>query len=242
MRTIMSVRIARRSEADEFRRRAAVVAARAAGLLATTEFHVTLTDMETASARPYRMGARAEAAAATGERILDAAVRLFWERPTDQISLDDVARGAGVSVQTVIRRFGGKDGLLAAAVAPRGSSATTSGRSAPVGDVAAAVAVLVEHYELRGDRVLRLLAEEPRVPGLAELVDQGRARAPGLVRPGVRAGPRPDCRGRAPAPAGPARRRLRRLHLEAAAPRRRAEPAQTELALVELLRPIVEGS
>jgi AcrR family transcriptional regulator len=54
------------------------------------------------------MSARAEAAEATGERILDAALELFGERPTDQIPLDEVASRAGVSVQTVIRRFGGK--------------------------------------------------------------------------------------------------------------------------------------
>ena len=35
--------------------------------------------------RPYRMAARAESAAATGERILDAAVEVFWELPGEQI-------------------------------------------------------------------------------------------------------------------------------------------------------------
>jgi AcrR family transcriptional regulator len=49
------------------------------------------------------MNARAAAAAATGERIQDAAVQVFWEAPTDQASLDEVTRRAGVSVQTVIR-------------------------------------------------------------------------------------------------------------------------------------------
>jgi hypothetical protein len=34
--------------------------------------------LEAPSKRPYRMQARAQAAAATGERILDAAVALFW--------------------------------------------------------------------------------------------------------------------------------------------------------------------
>jgi AcrR family transcriptional regulator len=55
------------------------------------------------------------AAAATGERILDAAVAVFWQRPVDDIPLEEVARRAGVSLQTVIRRFEGKQGLLAAA-------------------------------------------------------------------------------------------------------------------------------
>ena len=120
------------------------------------------------------MGARADAAAATAERILDATAEVFWELPTDQISLDEVARRAGVSVQTVIRRFGNKEGLVAAA-GERESAKVRQQREAPVGDVAAAVTVLVTHYETTGDRVLKLLAEEQRVPALAPIVDRGRA-------------------------------------------------------------------
>lgn len=131
--------------------------------------------MKDAPTRPYRMTARAEQAAATGERILDATIALFWERPTTDISLDDVAARAGVSVQTVIRRFGGKDGLFAAAGERQRGAVHSQRDDAPVGDVPGAVAVLFDHYEDLGDRVLRLLEEERRLPGLAEIVDDGRA-------------------------------------------------------------------
>ncbi|HEY1345803.1 MAG TPA: helix-turn-helix domain-containing protein [Streptosporangiaceae bacterium] len=127
------------------------------------------------SARPYRMNARAAAAAATGERILDAAVQVFWELPTDQVSLDEVARRAGVSVQTVIRRFGGREALMAAAAARESDRVRRQRDEAPAGDVAGAVRVLVDHYEAMGDRVLRLLAEEQRAPGLRPIADMGRA-------------------------------------------------------------------
>ena len=46
------------------------------------------------------MGARAKAAAATGERILDAAEAVFDERPTDEFTLAAVAERAEVTVQT----------------------------------------------------------------------------------------------------------------------------------------------
>ncbi|HEY7935004.1 MAG TPA: helix-turn-helix domain-containing protein [Solirubrobacteraceae bacterium] len=133
-------------------------------------------ELETASApRRYRMQARAAAAAATAEQILDATVEVFWEREGEQLSLDEVARRAGVTVRTVIRRFGGKEGLFAAAVDRETERVRRERERAPVGDVAAAVHVLVNSYEATGDRMLRVLAEEQRVPGLAVIVDRGRA-------------------------------------------------------------------
>jgi AcrR family transcriptional regulator len=119
------------------------------------------------------MVARAQAAARTGERILDAAVEVFFEAPTASISLDEVARRAGVTVQTVIRRFGGRDGLLAAA-AERESDRVRGEREVSPGDVDGAVRVLVEHYERTGDRVLRMLAEERRSAALRGIADRGR--------------------------------------------------------------------
>jgi AcrR family transcriptional regulator len=131
--------------------------------------------MELVKERPYRMGARADATLATGERILDAATEVFWERPSDQVSLDEVALRAGVSVRTVIRRFGGRQGLLAAAAAREVRRERSEREVAPVGDVSRAVEVLLDHYEVAGERVLKMLAEEQQVPGLAHMVDMGRA-------------------------------------------------------------------
>ena len=124
--------------------------------------------------RPYRMGARAESSAATAERILDATITAFWESPGAQISLDEVARRAGVTVQTVIRRFGNKEGLLAAAGERESGRVAAERDPATIGDVEGAVRQLLDHYETRGDQVMRLLAEEQRLPGLQPIVDRGR--------------------------------------------------------------------
>jgi AcrR family transcriptional regulator len=192
--------------------------------------------------RPYRMVARAQSAAVTGERILDAAVAVFWERPGEQMSLEEVARRAGVTVQTVIRRFGGRDRLLAAAGEREAERIGRQRDQAPVGDVAGAVRVLVDHYEALGDRVLMMLLEEERVPGLREIADRGRA----LHR-------RWCARVFAPALAGRdgAERQRRLAQLVAVCDvytwkllRRdaRLSRRQTELALIELLRPMLEES
>jgi AcrR family transcriptional regulator len=190
--------------------------------------------------RPYRMVARAATAAATAERILDAAVEAFWEQPGEEIPLDEVARRAGVSLQTVIRRFGGKAGLLAAAAEREAERVRRQRAEAPVGDVAAAVRVLVDHYEELGDRVLTMLAEERRTPAVAELAETGR----GLHR---------EWCARVFAPALTRRRGAERRRLLAQFTavcdvytwkllRRDAGLArgQTELALIELLQPLAE--
>jgi len=129
---------------------------------------------EDGTRRSYRQSARAESAAATGERILDAAIALFWEHPSERVSLEEIASRAGVSAQTVIRRFGGKDGLFAAAAAREAQRVRAQRDEAPVGDVPGAVRVLVEHYEMLGDRVLKLLADEATLPEIAVIAERGR--------------------------------------------------------------------
>ena len=72
-------------------------------------------------------------------------------------------------------RFGTKDELFVAAwlwaIGPEGARRD----NAPVGDVREAVRLLYDSYELQGDAVLRLLAEEDRIPAVREMADAGRA-------------------------------------------------------------------
>ena len=125
--------------------------------------------------RPYRMRARAEAAAETRRRILDATIELHRERFFDQVSLEDIAKRAGVTVQTVIRRFGNKERLIEAAAEEGNKKVVQQRDQAPVGDVEGAIKNLIEHYEEWGDSVLRLLAQEERVPAFRSVTDAGRA-------------------------------------------------------------------
>ncbi len=124
--------------------------------------------------RPYQMVARAASAAATGERILDATVAMFWEGPSLQFSLNDIATRAGVTVQTVIRRFGGKDGVIAAAIERETAKVAATRDPTRVNTPAEAVRQLVDHYEALGDRVIQMLAEEVRTPALRQATEPGR--------------------------------------------------------------------
>lgn len=130
--------------------------------------------MSTVAKRPYRMDARAEAARETAERILDAAIAAFLERPTDRLSLAEIASRADTTKQTILRHFGSKDGLFAAAAKRAFAQVEAERGEVEPGDVARAVAVLVAHYERVGDGVVRMLAEEERSPVLAQIAERGR--------------------------------------------------------------------
>ena len=103
--------------------------------------------------RQYRMRARAEAAAETGRRILEAVIELHTERYFDQVSLEDIAERAGVTVQTVIRRFGSKERLIEAATEEANRQVLDQRDQAPVGDVEGGVKNVVDHYQEVGDGV-----------------------------------------------------------------------------------------
>jgi AcrR family transcriptional regulator len=120
--------------------------------------------------RPYRMVARAEAAQATARAVTSAARRLFAELPYDEVSLATVAVDAGVTVQTVLRRFGSKDKLFAAAARERSQEIRAEREAGTPGDVSH----LVEHYERWGDEQLHLIAHEVHTPAIRTVTDAGR--------------------------------------------------------------------
>jgi AcrR family transcriptional regulator len=126
------------------------------------------------TAKPYNMELRAAAAEATHERILVAAQEAFLERWYDEVTLAEVARRAGVSGQTIINHFGGKDQLFAEAHARLGQELVERRYSAEPGDVAQIVDALLDDYEVTGDSVIRLLALEEKVPALRPMIAGGR--------------------------------------------------------------------
>ena len=121
------------------------------------------------------MRARAAAAAETRARILRAVLELHVERFHDQITLEAISQRAGVTVQTVLRHFGTRESLVAAAAGQATSEVLAQRSAAPVGDVSGAVENLLDHYEEWGRSALRLLAQEDRVPQLRAVADAGRA-------------------------------------------------------------------
>lgn len=123
--------------------------------------------------RRYRQGARAEAAEQTARRILDAFKARIRDDWYDQITLEEIAREAEVTVPTIIRRFGGKEKLLEEAWEELSREITLRRTVAP-GDTVAVARVIVDDYEVVGDQVMRSLAQEERFPALKAVNDNGR--------------------------------------------------------------------
>ncbi|ACZ31265.1 regulatory protein TetR [Xylanimonas cellulosilytica DSM 15894] len=104
------------------------------------------------------MRARADAAAASRLRVVHAVIDLAAERLVAEITLDDVAERAGVSVRTVLRHYGDRDGLLDAAIET--ATAEVMAEREVHGGRDEAVRVVMAHYEKHGALSLRLLAQE----------------------------------------------------------------------------------
>jgi AcrR family transcriptional regulator len=127
--------------------------------------------------RPYRSAVRDERAAATRARIVEAAQDLFADH-SQEFTVERVASMAAVSVQTALRAFGSRSGLILAAVgtfrAEHGPEQIEHVRIEPFATIDAAVTSLFDDYESIGDRVIRMLAEEHRIAGFAEMSTVGR--------------------------------------------------------------------
>ncbi|MFI0432785.1 MAG: TetR/AcrR family transcriptional regulator [Candidatus Nanopelagicales bacterium] len=127
-------------------------------------------------ARSYDMSRRSAQAERTGERIVDATEALVADGPLSEVTLSSIADGAGVTVQTVLRHMGSREGCLEALgrrVATR--IAEQRGHTEP-GDTRAAIAELTAHYEAEGRLVLNLLSQEQGADATAaRAVAEGRA-------------------------------------------------------------------
>ena len=120
------------------------------------------------------MSTRAAAVEVTRERILQAACDAFMQSWYDEVTLRDIAAGAGVALQTLVNHFGSKEALFGAAAERISDTISTLRWSVAVGDVKGAATTLVDDYEQTGDFTLRTLAIEERAPVVQPLIARGR--------------------------------------------------------------------
>lgn len=124
--------------------------------------------------RAYDMSNRAAQAEATRNRIRQAAATLYRARAFDEFTLEEVARRAEVTVQTVLRAFKSKDQLLLAALTALALDSQPIKLPRVPGDAAEAIAIFFDLYETVGDFVVRRLGDEQRLPALKPELEMGR--------------------------------------------------------------------
>jgi AcrR family transcriptional regulator len=120
------------------------------------------------------MTARAATVEATREHLENAMLARFRNASFAAIRLEDVAVDAGVTAQTAIRHFGGKEQLMAAVAAREVHRIGAARQAAAFADAATAVAALCAYYERDGDLIARFEQEATTIEPLAELARRGR--------------------------------------------------------------------
>ena len=151
---------------------------------------------ETNAKRSYTMSVRAEQMAANERSIIVAVVELWMELPFHEITLDRVAERAGVTVRTILRKYGSKEGLIEACLESE-EVAIDPGRQTPEpGNIQTIIEILCAEYEAMYPAVMRTIAAAEQFPAAAKILERGRqyhcewcARAfsPFLPTPGTQA-------------------------------------------------------
>ncbi len=126
-------------------------------------------DMKT---RQYDMSGRERAKTATRESIVRATIDCFMAERSFAVTLPAIADRAGVTVKTVLRHFGSRDALTDVAC-KQVYDEVMAERETALNDPAAAIRVLLDHYERRGLMVLAMLAEETE-PRALQLTTAGK--------------------------------------------------------------------
>ena len=125
--------------------------------------------------RAYDMTKRSDAEGGTRRRVAEAALSLFKERDYDDVSLNEIARAAGVSHQTVLNHCESKAGVLMAAGELFSEEIRNLEVDAVVGDVTSVVRTTCIRYEVLGDANARWAAMSTRAPEVAEGLARGRS-------------------------------------------------------------------
>jgi AcrR family transcriptional regulator len=125
--------------------------------------------------RAYRQELRARQTDANTARIVGATLALIAGAPRlSQITLEDIARESGLTVRTILRRFGSRDSALEAGFIRLKEEFGRMRVSTPPGDVDAAVKSVVDQYEQIGPLNVRALEQEHELPLLHRALDEAR--------------------------------------------------------------------
>jgi AcrR family transcriptional regulator len=125
--------------------------------------------------RSYVMTARAEKMARTEERIMRAAVSLWKEKNLRDITLEMIAENAGVTVRTLLRKYGSKDGVIQASIESEAAGAAVTRIPQVSSELGELISSLLSEYETMGDAVIRTIYLSDEIPVASSILARGRA-------------------------------------------------------------------
>lgn len=120
------------------------------------------------------MTTRAESAAQTTKDIIRVIGELWLNYSIHEITLEMISEKAGVTVRTILRKYGSKEKLFEASVRTDAAGIIAIKDEAKAGNIKQAVSVLMKEYEYVGSAVIRTLAVENELPLAAKILKKGR--------------------------------------------------------------------
>jgi AcrR family transcriptional regulator len=124
--------------------------------------------------RTYQMSERARQVALNDRKVINAMSDLWLEMPLSEITLDQVSQKAGVTVRTILRKFGSKEGLFTACIESEGDRFTHKRLDVKPGDLTGIIDALLDEYEHMGNALVRTLTAEYDYPVIQTLLDKAR--------------------------------------------------------------------
>ena len=130
--------------------------------------------MKLKTTRKYEMGVRAKAAEKNSEEIISVVGELWMKRSIHEITLQMVAQNAGVTVMTILRKFGSREGLFEATIRTDTAGIQDVRKESQAGNISQSISILMKEYEYTGPAVIRTLAVENDLPVAAKILKKGR--------------------------------------------------------------------
>lgn len=137
--------------------------------------------MKSKAVRKYAMTNRSKAAEQTAQDIIRVLGELWMEYSLHEITLELIAERSGVTTRTILRKYGSKEGIFAAAMKKDPAGIQSIKSQAIPGNIKSIASVLMQEYELTGMASVRTLAIEHDMPFAAKILRKGRKNAYALV-------------------------------------------------------------
>lgn len=126
------------------------------------------------SSRSYSMTQRAKRAAETAEKIISSTFQLWKDNPLNEITLEKVAESSGVTIRTILRKFGSREGLIQACLEHDASEIIEERALAPAGELDGIMEALLSSYEKMGEAGIRTIYMENELKEARDIGEKGR--------------------------------------------------------------------